>query len=75
MPKIDGIALLKKIRSNESLKLLPVLMVTCEDQRQTVESIINAKVNGFIIKPFTTKTLIDQINRIRCAMASNEQTV
>ena len=64
MPKINGIQLLKLIRTDKDLSHLPVLMVTCEDQKNEIESIIAAKVNGFIIKPFTTKTLRKQIDWI-----------
>lgn len=64
MPKINGIQLLKRIRAEKELSYLPVLMVTCEDQKQEVESIIAAKVNGFIIKPFNTNTLKKQIDWI-----------
>jgi two-component system chemotaxis response regulator CheY len=65
MPKINGIQLLKLIRSDKELFNLPVLMVTCEDQKNEIESIIAAKVNGFIIKPFNTNTLKKQINWIK----------
>ncbi len=65
MPKINGIQLLKRIRSEKELASLPVLMITCEDQKQEVQSILAAKVNGFIIKPFTTNTLSKQLNWIK----------
>ena len=65
MPKINGIQLLKLIRSDKKLSYLPVLMVTCEDQKNEIESIIAAKVSGFIIKPFNTKTLSKQIEWIK----------
>jgi len=65
MPKLSGVELLKLIRNDKNLWLLPVLMVTCEDQRKQVETVIAAKVNGFIIKPFTTNTLIQQLDKIK----------
>jgi len=65
MPKINGIQLLKRIRSEKALANLPVLMITCEDQKTEVQSILAAKVNGFIIKPFTTNTLSKQLNWIK----------
>ena len=74
MPKLDGVQLLKHIRKDNELKLLPVLMVTCEDQRAEVQAIIEAKVNGFIIKPFTTNTLQNQLNKIQqtCLAVQNK---
>ena len=64
MPKLNGIELLKRVREDERLKHTRVLMVTCEDQREKIQSIIAAKVNGFILKPFTTNTLKNQISKI-----------
>lgn len=64
MPKLNGIQLLKRVREDEQLKHTRVLMVTCEDQREKIQSIIAAKVNGFILKPFTTNTLKNQISKI-----------
>ncbi|MEQ3442496.1 response regulator [Pseudoalteromonas sp. BZP1] len=64
MPKMDGKYLLNHIRENPLLSDLPVLMVTCEDSKQTVNEMITAKVNGFIIKPFCLNTLQKQLSRI-----------
>ena len=64
MPKMDGKCLLNHIRETPELSDLPVLMVTCEDSKQTVNEMITAKVNGFIIKPFCLNTLQKQLSRI-----------
>lgn len=64
MPKMDGITLLDNIRKDAELKNLPVLMVTCEDSSSTVKKAINAKVSGFIVKPFNMNVLSDQLTRL-----------
>ena len=64
MPKMDGITLLDNIRKDAELKNLPVLMVTCEDSSETVKKIINAKVSGFIVKPFNMNVLAAQLTRL-----------
>jgi two-component system chemotaxis response regulator CheY len=64
MPKMDGITLLDNIRKDAELKNLPVLMVTCEDSSSTVKKAINAKVSGFIIKPFSMNVLSAQLTRL-----------
>lgn len=64
MPKMDGITLLDNIRKNAELKNLPVLMVTCEDSSSTVKKAINAKVSGFIVKPFNMNVLSAQLTRL-----------
>ncbi|TMO73529.1 two-component system response regulator [Pseudoalteromonas sp. S3785] len=64
MPKVDGVNLLDKIRHDEALVDLPVIMITCEDNADTVKQIIKAKVSGFIIKPFNMNVLSAQLNRL-----------
>lgn len=64
MPKMDGITLLDNIRKDAELKNLPVLMVTCEDSSSTVKKAINAKVSGFIVKPFNMNVLSAQLIRL-----------
>ena len=64
MPKMDGLNLLDAIRNDTEHAQLPVLMVTCEDNSETVKKIINAKVSGFIIKPFCMNVLSAQLTRL-----------
>ena len=64
MPKLDGNSLLKKVRSDAKLKDIPVLMVTCEDEKQKVKEIIASKVSGFIVKPFNMRTLKAQLQKM-----------
>ena len=64
MPNMDGKSLLNEIRNDVKLASIPVLMVTCEDDRIAVKEIIAAKVTGFIIKPFNFKILSTQLKFI-----------
>ncbi|ENN97772.1 MULTISPECIES: response regulator [Pseudoalteromonas] len=64
MPKVDGVNLLDNIRHDQALVDLPVIMVTCEDNAETVKQVIKAKVSGFIIKPFNMNVLSAQLNRL-----------
>src|SRR5690242_21557747 len=57
MPNMTGIDLLKAIRAEASLKGLPVLMVTAENNRDQIIAAAQAGVNGYIVKPFTAVTL------------------
>ena len=64
MPKVDGVNLLDNIRHDQALVDLTVIMVTCEDNADTVKQVIKAKVSGFIIKPFNMNVLSAQLNRL-----------
>ncbi|MBC8209631.1 MAG: chemotaxis response regulator CheY [Gammaproteobacteria bacterium] len=64
MPGMDGLTLLKKIRADETLKRLPVLMVTAEAKREQIIEAAHAGVNGYVVKPFTADILKDKIEKI-----------
>jgi two-component system chemotaxis response regulator CheY len=64
MPGMQGIDLLKKVRADENLSTLPVLMVTAETKREQIIVAAQAGVNGYIVKPFTAATLKEKIDKI-----------
>lgn len=64
MPNMQGIELLRAVRSDINLKSLPVLLVTAEAKREQIVEAAEAGVNGYIIKPFTAATLKEKIEKI-----------
>jgi len=64
MPNMDGLEMLKAIRSDAELKDLPVLMVTAEAEKDKVIAAIKAGVNNYIVKPFTAETLKQKMEQI-----------
>jgi len=64
MPGMSGIELLQKVRSDERLKTLPVLMVTAEAKRDQIVAAAQAGVNGYVVKPFTAAALKEKIEKI-----------
>ena len=64
MPGMDGLSLLKAVRSDDNLKDMPVLMVTAEAKREQIVIAAQAGVNGYVVKPFTAVTLKEKIEKI-----------
>ncbi|PID43394.1 MAG: chemotaxis protein CheY [Gammaproteobacteria bacterium] len=64
MPGMTGIELLRAVRSDDSLKNLPVLMVTAEAKRDQIVAAAQAGVNGYVVKPFTAAVLKEKIEKI-----------
>lgn len=64
MPGMTGIDLLKEVRADDSLKTLPVLMVTAEAKREQIIEAAQAGVNGYVVKPFTAAVLKEKIEKI-----------
>ncbi|MBM7333791.1 MAG: chemotaxis response regulator CheY [Alcanivorax sp.] len=64
MPNLDGLEMLKQIRADESMKSMPVLMVTAEAKKDNIVAAAQAGANGYIVKPFTAVTLEEKLNKI-----------
>lgn len=64
MPNLDGLGLLKKVRSDANLKDLPILMVTAEAEKEKVVEAIKAGVSSYVVKPFTAEVLKEKMDKI-----------
>lgn len=64
MPIMTGIELLEKVRANDELASLPVLLVTAEAKKEQIVQAAQAGVNGYVVKPFTAITLKEKIDKI-----------
>jgi len=49
--------LLKQVRADEKLKMLPFIMVTAESKPENVIAAKQAGVSNYIVKPFNAETL------------------
>jgi two-component system chemotaxis response regulator CheY len=64
MPRMTGLELLKAIRADETLRHIPVVMVTAEGRKEDVLEAVKAGVNNFVVKPFTAETLEAKLNKV-----------
>jgi two-component system chemotaxis response regulator CheY len=69
MPNLDGLEMLKRIRGDETMKELPVLMVTAEAKKENIIAAAQAGASGYVVKPFTAATLEEKLNKIFEKMA------
>ena len=64
MPNMNGFDLLKAIKADDSLKHLPVLMVTAEARKEDIVLAAQSGAAGYIVKPFTKATLEEKVQKI-----------
>lgn len=64
MPEMSGLELVKAIRSDERFSELPVLMVTTRGLKNDIIEALKARVNNYILKPFTPQVLREKIEQI-----------
>ncbi len=64
MPNMTGLELTQAIRGDEKLSELPILMVTTRGVKEDIIQALKARVNNYVIKPFTPQVLQEKINQI-----------
>ena len=64
MPNMNGFDFLKAVRADESLKHIPVLMVTAEARKEDIVRAAQGGAAGYIVKPFTKATLEEKVEKI-----------
>lgn len=61
MPEMNGLELVKKVRSDTRFSDLPIIMVTTEGGKAEVITALKAGVNNYIVKPFTPQVLKEKL--------------
>ena len=70
MPNMNGFELLAAIKKEDSLKHLPVLMVTAEARKEDIVRAAQDGAAGYIVKPFTKATLEEKVIKIMQKLAA-----
>lgn len=60
-PKMSGLEFLSKVKSNDKLKHIPVIMVTTENEKEKIIKAIQAGASNYLVKPFTEQELVKKI--------------
>ena len=61
MPVMSGIELLREVRSDDKLFVLPFLMITAEADRDRVQEAIQAGVTCVLLKPYSSNLLLERL--------------
>lgn len=64
MPRMDGIEVLRSIRSDDHFKMLPVVMLTSSREEPDLEKCYELGVNAYVVKPVNFKDFIDAVQHI-----------
>ncbi len=64
MPKVDGIELVKRIRSSTSYKYVPIVLLTTESQDTKKQEARAAGATGWIVKPFKADQLLAVVKKV-----------
>lgn len=63
MPIMNGFDFLKAVKSNNSFKHIPVIMLTTEAEKSNINSAIKEGASNYLLKPFNNEDLISTIRK------------
>jgi DNA-binding response OmpR family regulator len=63
VPYMDGIQILKKIKTMDELKGIPVIMLTSKAQEEDIVLGLELGAQDYIVKPFSPSELLLRINK------------
>ena len=67
MPRMNGLEMLEKVKSDPKNAALPIVMLTSEGQPALIERAKKSGAKGWIVKPFKAELLIAALNKLVAA--------
>lgn len=64
MPILDGVGLIRAIRSNPAHRLVPIIMITTESSDEKKQEGKAAGATGWIVKPFSPPQLLAVVKKV-----------
>lgn len=64
MPKVDGLEVLRFMRNDPALKVIPVVMVTSSREEQDLVRSYQLGVNAYVVKPVDFGKFVESIKQI-----------
>ena len=64
MPKVDGIEVLRKLKSDERRKVIPVVVLTSSREDRDIREAYQLGVNAYIVKPVDFDQFVKAIGEI-----------
>jgi len=64
LPKVDGLEILKIVKSDDKLKLIPVVVLTSSHEEKDMVTSYKLGVNAYVVKPVDFHEFVDAIKEL-----------
>jgi CheY-like chemotaxis protein len=64
MPKVDGVEVLRQVKTTPSLKTVPVVVLTSSREEQDLVRTYDLGVNAYVVKPIDFHEFIDAVKML-----------
>ena len=64
MPKVDGIEVLRQIKADPALKMIPVVVMTSSREEQDLLNSYQLGVNAYVVKPVKFQSFVEAVEQV-----------
>jgi DNA-binding response OmpR family regulator len=64
LPKVDGLEVLQQIRSDEALKMIPVVVLTSSHEERDMVASYKLGVNAYVVKPVDFHEFVNAVKEL-----------
>jgi len=64
LPKVDGLEVLQQIKSDQKLKMVPVVVLTSSHEEKDMVAIYSLGVNAYVVKPVDFHEFVNAIKEL-----------
>lgn len=64
MPRMDGVSVLRQIKADEQLRLIPVVILTSSRESQDLETCYHYGINAYVVKPVRFLEFVESVKQI-----------
>jgi two-component system, response regulator len=64
MPKVDGIEVLRQLKSNEATRSIPIVIMTSSKEEQDVITSYDLGVNSYVVKPVNFDDFVKAVSEL-----------
>ena len=64
LPKVDGLEVLKHVKADEKLRLIPIVVLTSSRDEKDMVASYKLGVNGYVVKPVDFHEFVNAIREL-----------
>ncbi len=64
MPKVDGLEVLRQMKTNGELKMIPVVVITSSREGPDIKKAYGLGVNAYVVKPVDFLQFMDAVSQV-----------
>jgi len=64
MPRLDGLQVLRQLKADEQMRLIPIVILTSSKESRDLEECYKLGANGYVVKPVRFAEFVEAVKRV-----------